>query len=602
VSVPHWTPWPTTCATRALLLLDTFEQVAAAAPLLVDLCAACPGVVAVVTSRTALRVRGEQTFPVPPLALPHPADPPDAEGFDRYAAVRLFVRRVQDIQPAFALTPANAAIVAAICQHLDGLPLAIELAASRTRMLPLPALLAGLERRQEVLVNGPCDLPARQRALRAALDWSHDLLDPKAQITFRRLAVFAGDFSADAAIATCAAANEPGAPLAPSDAAAAIETLVDDNLLALAEPAEPANGGEAVPRLHMLATVRAYALDRLRAASDEAPMQRAHADHCLAFAEEAAGALVGPDQADWVARVEQEYDGLQAALQWAWETQDVARGLRLAGALWYFWYVRGYLSEGRAWLERALTAAAMGAPAVPAGVYALACDGAGILAYGQHDHARAATLFERALTLYEQAGDHGGRAAVLGRLGLVALDQGDDARAAALADESLDLRWEVGDRWGAANALSTLGIVARLHGAYEPARELLHESLALKRALGDTWGMAYALNNLGLAAREQGRAEEARTLHEEALALFRQVHGTPGVADALHNLALVARDQGDDDRAAELAGQSLSVRRELEDWRGVAAPPRTLADIARDRGDAERVATLDAAWMSAPRQ
>jgi len=573
---------------RALLLLDTFEQVAAAAPLVVDLCVACPGVVAVVTSRTTLRVRGEQTFPVPPLALPHPADPPDAEGLGRYAAVRLFVRRVQDIQPAFALTPANAAGVAAICQHLDGLPLAIELAAARTRMLLLPALLAGLERRQDVLVNGPCDLPARQRALRAALDWSHDLLDPAAQTTFRRLAVFAGDFSADAAVATCAAAGEPDAPLAPGSVAAAIEALVNCNLLAATEPAD---GGEAVPRLHMLATVRAYALDRLRAAGDEAPMQRAHADHYLTFAEEAAGALVGPDQAAWVARVEREYDGLRAALQWAWEAQDVERGLRLAGALWYFWYVRGYLSEGRAWLERALTAAALGAlgapgaPTVPAGAHALACDGAAILAYGQNDHARAATLFERALTLYEQAGDRGGRAAVLGRLGLVALEQGDDARAATLADESLALRREVGDRWGAANALSTLGIVARLHGAYEPARELLHESLALKRALGDTWGMAYALNNLGLAAREQGRAEEARTLHEEALALFQEVHGTPGVADALHNLAMVARDQGNDDRAAELAGQSLSVRRALG-----------------DRGDAARAAPLDTAWMSTPRQ
>jgi len=343
-----------------------------------------------------------------------------------------------------------------------------------------------------------------------------------------------------------------------------------------------------MPRLHMLATVRAYALDRLRAAGDEARMQRAHADHYLTFAEEAAGALVGPHQATWVARVEREYDGLRAALQWAWEAQDVERGLRLSGALWYFWYVRGYLSEGRAWLERALTAAAMGAPAVPAvpaGAHALACDGAAILAYGQNDHARAATLFERALTLYEQAGDRGGRAAVLGRLGLVALEQGDDARAATLADESLALRREVGDRWGAANALSTLGIVARLHGAYEPARELLHESLALKRALGDTWGMAYALNNLGLAAREQGRAEEARTLHEEALALFQEVHGTPGVADALHNLAMVARDQGNDDRAAELAGQSLSVRRALG-----------------DRGDAARAAPLDTAWMSTPRQ
>jgi len=580
---------------RLLLLLDNFEQVAAAAPLVVDLCAACPGVVALVTSRTALCVRGEQTFPVPPLALPHPTDPPDVGTLGCYAAVQLFVRRVQDIKPGFALTPDNAATVAAICRYLDGLPLAIELAAARTRMLSLTALLAGLERCQDVLVNGPHDLPPRQRALRAALDWSHDLLDPAAQTTLRRLAVCAGDFSMDAAVAACTAAEgEPAVPLSPSNVAAAIETLVDGSLLSPIESAEAEDRGEAVSRLRMLTTARAYALNRLRAAAEEAWMRRAHADHYLTFAEEAAGALVGPDQAAWFARVEREYDNLRAALQWAWEAQDVARGLRLAGALWYFWSVRGYLTEGRAWLERALTAAATDASAAPTCAHALACDGAAILAYGQNDYARVATLLERALPLYEAAGDRGGRAAVLGRMGLVALDQGDYARAETLAGESLVLRREMGDCWGAANALSTLGIVARLHGAYERAHELLHESLALKRELGDTWGIAYALNGLGVAAREQGRADQAWTLHEEALALFREVRGTPGVADALNNLAIVARDRGDDDRAAELAGASLGIRRDVGDRRGLAATLRTFADVARDRGDTERSAALGA--------
>ncbi len=582
-------------ATRTLLVLDNFEQVAAAAPLVVDLCAACPGLVALVTSRRPLYMRGEQTFPVPPLALPHPSEPPDAEDLGRSVAVRLFVRRVQDIRPDFALTPANAAAVAAICRHLDGLPLAIELAAARTRLLPLPALLAQLERREDVLANGPRDLPARQRALRATLDWSHDLLDPATQIIFRCLAIFAGDFSADTAAATCAiAAADLAASLSPDDSAAAIEALADGSLLSPIEPDEAADGGAAVSCLRMLVPVRAYALSRLRAAGEETRMRRAHADHYLAFAEEAAGALVGPDQAAWIARVEREYDNLRAALQWVWEAQEVVRGLRLAGALWYFWYVRGYLAEGRAWLERALTAAATGGPAAATGAHALACDGAAILAYGQHDDARAATLLARALSLYQEAGDRGGRAAVLGRLALVALDQGDYARAEALAGESLALRRELGDRWGAANALSTLGLVMRLHGAYDRAEALLRESLALKRDLGDTWGVAYALNNLAVAAREQGRAEEAQALHEEAAALFREVRGVPGVADALNNLALVARDRGDDARAAELAGESLDVRRDVGDRRGAVATLRTLADVARDGGDAERAAALDA--------
>jgi len=578
---------------RLLLVLDNFEHVAAAATLVVELCAACPGLVALVTSRRPLYVRGEQTFPVPPLVLPHPSEPPDAEGLGRYAAVRLFVRRVQDSRPDFALTPANAAAVAAICQHLDGLPLAIELAAARTKMLPLSALLTQLERRQDVLANGPRDLPARQRALRATLDWSHDLLDPATQTIFRRLAVCAGDVSADTAAMCAIDDGESAAPLSPGDVAAAIEALADGSLLSPVEPDEAADGGEAAPRLRMLAPVRAYALNRLRASDEEARVRRAHADHYMAFVEEAAGALVGPDQAAWIARVEREYDGLRAALQWVWEAQEVERGLRLAGALWYFWYVRGYLTEGRAWLERALTAAAAGGIVVPAGAHALACDGAAILAYGQHDAARAATLFARALSLYQEEGDRGGRAAVLGRLALVALDEGDYARAEALAGESLALRRELGDRWGAANALSTLGIVARLHGAYEQAEALLRESLALKRELGDIWGVADALNNLGLAAREQGRAEEAQALHEEAQGLFRAVRGAPGVADALNNLALVARDRGDDDRAEELAGESLDVRRDVGDRRGVAATLRTLADVARDGGDAERAAALD---------
>jgi len=274
---------------RLLLVLDNFEHVVAAATFVVGLCAACPGVVALVTSRTALGVRGEQTFTVPPLALPDPADPPDAESLGRSAAVQLFVRRVRDVKPGFALTPDNAAAVAALCRNLDGLPLAIELAAARMKMLSLPALLAGLEQPHNVLVNGPRDLPPRQRALRAALDWSHDLLDPAAQTTFRRFAVCAGDFSTDAAIAICAVAEgEPVAPLAPDDVAAAIEALADGNLLSLIEANGAGDEGaasdgdeEAVPRLHMLATTRAYALNRLRAAGEEAWMRQVHADHYL---------------------------------------------------------------------------------------------------------------------------------------------------------------------------------------------------------------------------------------------------------------------------------------------------------------------------------
>ena len=599
---------------RTLLLLDNFEHVAAAATFVVALCAACPRVTVLATSRTALCVRGEQTFTVAPLALPDPAAPPDVEAMSRAAAVQLFVRRVQDVKSGFALTPDNAATVAALCRQLDGLPLAIELAAARAKMLSLPALLAQLERSQDVLVNGPRDLPPRQRALRATLDWSHDLLDPAAQATFRRLAVFVGDFATDAAIAICAVTNgEPAAPLAPDAVAAAIEALVDGSLLTPVTPNEVGDGGEEAddgdddadgdeesPRLRMLATMRAYALNRLRAAGEEAWMRRAHADHYLTFAEGAAGALVGPEQAAWFRRVEQEYDNLRAALYWAWEAQDVARGLRLAGALWQFWCVRGDLTEGRAWLERALTAAAtMGASAVPAGAHALACGGAAILAYGQADHARAATLLEQALSLYAQAGDDRGRAIVLGRMGAVALEGGDDARAETLAIESLALRREMGDRWGVANALHTLGAVARLRGEYERAAELLHESAALKRAVGDSWGLAHALNALGVAAREQGHCEEARARHEEALALFRAVRGAPGVADALHNLALVAREGGDMERAAALAAEGLSLRRDVGDRRGAAATLRTLADIARDRGDTERAATLDAERLTA---
>jgi len=600
-------------ARRLLLLLDNMEHVAAAAPGVVGLLATCPGLTVLATSRAALRVDGEQELLVPPLQSPDPARV-SVEDVACYPAVDLFVQRAQAVAPAFALTPANAPTVAALCRRLDGLPLAIELAAARIRLLPPRVLLDRLDNRLQVLSGGAPHLPERQQTLRGALDWSYNLLTSGERALFRRLSVFVGGCTLDAAEVVCTAS----APL-PLTVLDGLASLVDKSLVR----AEGEGEGDGEPRFGMLETMRAYGLDRLAAAGEAAATREGHAAYYLALAEVAEPEITGTEQERWLGRLEAEHDNLRAALRWAREDGEPAVGVRLAAALWRFWLIHGHLSEGRNWLEE-LLANMDGADdhrAGPAGVpidgdaprgatgarategerdalRAKALRGAGGLAIEQGDFRRAGALYEGALAVYRALGDTEGAAAALNNLGVAADGQGNYGRAAALYAQSLALKREVGDTRGVANSLSNLGRLALQRGDDEQAVTLHEEGLALSRGLGDTGSVALSLNSLGEVALYQGAYERAAALLEESVALARAVGDKRSLAFALNNLGDVALRQGDEARATACQEESLAVRRALGNDEGVAVSLGGLGDIARARGDHRHAADAYAESLS----
>jgi len=542
-----------------LLLLDNCEQVVAAAPELAALLGACPGLRVLATSRVALRVRGEQEFAVPPLALPDPTQVDDPVALAQVPAVALFVRRVRAARPDFALTAANAATVAAICRRLDGLPLALELAAAQIRLLPPAALLAQLDHRLAVLTGGARDLPARQQTLRATLAWSYDLLAPDEQALFRRLAVFVGGCALEAAGVVCQVAVDEGATVPEGeDVLVGLGALVSQSLVRLEEP-------DGEPRFTMLETIRDYALEYLRADGEEADTRRRHAAYYLTLAEASVLALRGSERGVWLARLEREHDNLRAALRWARESagDPAERGgeveLRLAGALWRFWYVRGHLSEGRRWLEGLLaegegTEGSVGRSAARAP----ALRGAGVLALYQGDDARARVLLEESLA--QAAGSAYDRSAALHDLAALALGQCDYERATALFEESLALDREREDAAGIATTLDSLGELAHLRGDDTRARALCEESLALSRRHGITWSIASALVNLGRVARARGDTGQALALYQESLGLTRTEGDRQWLAATLEGVAAVAATGGQPGRAARLLGAAAAAR------------------------------------------
>jgi predicted ATPase/class 3 adenylate cyclase len=571
---------------RLLLLLDNFEQVLGAAALVADLLRACPHLKALVTSREALRLGGERRVAVPPLALPDPRDlregaaPPTAR-LARSEAVRLFVARAQAVDAQFALTAANATAVAAICARLDGLPLALELAAARVRILAPAALLARLEHRLGLLTGGARDAPARQRTLRAALDWSYDLLSVEEQTLFRRLGVFAGGFTLEAVAEVCA--TPPGRPLDALDALDSLDSLVAKSL------ARPVEAAGAEPRFAVLESVREYALELLTAGGEEPAARRRHAAYYLALAERAEPALAGPDQGSWLDRLEQEHDNLRAALAWASEGGTMEAALRLAGALWPFWDLRGHFTEGRRWLAAALRRPG---PARPAW-RAKALHGAGALAWDQEDYGAARPLLEEALAVERASGNRRGIAAALDRLGDVARHQRDYELARSLCEQSLALCRELGDRPGTAAALTNLANVARRQGDQGRAQAFYEQSLAVSREVGDRRGIGWALNGLGLVASARGEDRRARAHYEASLVAFREVDDRRGIASLLlTNAWHVAQPQGDYARARALCEESLALSRELGDRRGVGFAQARLAQIAAARGDAALARSL----------
>jgi len=566
---------------RLLLALDDMEQVADAAPGLVALLGACPGVVALATSRAPLRVRGEHLFPVPPLALPAEEDMADPAALRRAPAVALFVACAQAIRPTFALDAGNAADVAAICARLDGLPLALELAAARLALFAPTALRARLERGLDALAGGARDLPERQRTLRATIAWSEDLLAPAARALFRRLAVFAGGCTLEAATAVCT-----GDPLTGADAPAVLEALGAQSLLRVGE------GGDGEPRVAPLETIRAYALERLEASGEGDATRHAHADHYLTLAEEAELALQGRAQQAWLGRLEEEHDNVRAALTWNLRgAGEVTVGLRLAGALTPFWDAHGHLREGRRWLEEAL-AAGEGQP-VPAAVRVKALAGLGWLAYRQGDYAGGRPVLEEGLTLARGLEDTPGgarlRAGTLLLLGLTLLGQGEAARARSLLEESLSLFREQGDHRGIATALNGLGTLEADHAR---ATAYYEESVAVSRAAGDSRLEAMVLGNLGVRAFQRGDPARAAALYAESLEVGRPLGEAYYRAMLLLNLGELARARGAGEEAASRYAESLRLSRETGLTTLTASGLEGLAGVWGARGDGARAARL----------
>jgi len=539
---------------RALLVLDNFEHVAAAAPLVAELLSACPQIAILVTSRSAVRVRGEHELPVPPLALPAASSvgmPVTLETLFAHAATALFVRRAATARPDFAPTAANAPAIAAVCRRLDGLPLAIELAAARIKLLSPQALLARLDRRLPLLVDGALDRPERQRTMRAAIAWSYDLLHAGEQALFRRLAAFAGVAPLEAVEAVCG--TDEDEELA-GDVLLWIESLLDKSLVWR----EEAPDGE--PRVGMLETVREYALERLAASGEEERTRQRHAAYYLALAERAEPELQGPGQLSWLARLEEEHDNLRAALRWALEredAEDAETGLRLVGALWLFWHTHGHLSEGRGWLERALSVGGASAPVMRAKVL----NRVGWIVLFQGEYAAAKRLIEQSVALYRELGEAKGLAASLVNLGFIAvLGERDDIPLLPLLDEAMALRPRLTDGRTIADLLLLDGLIAASRQEWGAGVALHEESLALYREMGDAQGMGMCLGNLGLIALARAEYAEAVTRLCENLQLARAADDKLAIQYSLLGLAGVATARGQPARGARLWGAAEVVR------------------------------------------
>jgi len=585
-----------------LLLLDNVEQVVAAAPFVGELLSACPGLTVLATSREALRLRAEHLFPVPPLALPAPGEGaaarhlsaygPDPSGrqrqctdsgegadlvaLERVAAVALFVQRARQVQPAFALTRENAPAVVAICARLEGLPLAIELAAARVKVLPPAALLARLERRLPLLASGARDLPARQRTMRDAIAWSHDLLDTDEQRLFQRLAVFAGGWTLEAAEAVCN--RDGGLPL---DMLDGLASLIDKSMV---RQEAHGDGGDGESRFRMLETVREYGLERLALAGDEDDARASHAAYYLALVERAEPELTGAEQPRWMERLEGEHDNVRAALRWARDHDSVAL-LRLVAVLWWFWALRGHVREGVEWLTIALAVPGSANP-VAALARARVLTGLGNFAReAQGDYARATALHEEALALFRAHDDRRGVANTLYCLGYVLLRQNCYARGEGLLRESVALSRETGDRWQWAMSLHFLAYANLHQGHYPSATALFEQSLALQGELRDARGTALGLWGAGLVAQHEGAYARATDLYERSQSLLRGLGEDFALGRVLRGLGEVAWCQGDLARAQALLGESLTMRRTLGDAWGEALSLQSLAAVVLGRGD-----------------
>jgi predicted ATPase/DNA-binding winged helix-turn-helix (wHTH) protein len=557
-----------------LFLLDNFEHLIQAAPTVAELLAAAPNLKILVTSRAALHLYGEHEFPVPPLALPDSRSMPTVEILSQCPAVALFVQRAAAARPDFALNRENASAIAEICARLDGLPLAIELAAARVKVLSPSAMRTRLASRLQLLTGGARDLPQRQQTLRATMDWSYDLLNAAEQKLLRRLSVFVGGCNLEGVEAVCDTRGDFDLDLLDGMA-----SMVDKSLL---QQIEQPNGES---RFVMLETIREYAREKLEASMEGALTRRAHAAYCLVLAEEQTTERSGAEGGAWLERFALEHDNFRAGLEWLTETGDAEWGLRLGAALFRFWETREYLTEGRDRLGKLLKLAGAAAP-TKARTRALFA--AGVLASEQGDYTSADALIRESIDIARQLRDKQGVAVSLNALAVLTRDRGAVATAHALFEESLELWRELGDLKAVARALSNLANVVKLQGDFDRARSLYAECLSIFRGLGDRTGVAWSLNYQGDVARDQGDSVAARTLYEEGLAIFRELGDRWGIAGTLADLGTLAREQQNCPAAHTLYRESLRIFQELNHKRGIARLLECLACSAAAQFQAER--------------
>jgi len=559
-----------------LLVLDNFEQVVSAAPIAAELLHECPKLKILVTSRTPLRIRGEHELLVHPLALPEPEKSASVDVLLSSPSVRLFVQRAKAVRPEFELTPENARTVAEVCIRVDGLPLALELAAVRIRIMSPEIILKRLEKRLGLLTGGAQDLPARQRTLRDTIAWSYDLLDPIAKKVFRRVSVFVGGFSLDAAQSVCGTF-----PDGDVDALDSLSKLVEGNLVYRVDA-----GGEM--RFGMLETIREFALESLETAGESGKALEAYSNFFLEFAEKAEPELRRPDQAEWLTQLDRDHDNLRAVIRWSIENGNVDLSLRLASHLWRFWYIRGHWAEGRVWIARTIDKSG----STQSVARAKALFGNGVLASVQDDFPAAHSLLDRSLALFRELGDKEGIAFALNSLAIVARSEGDLSGGMKLQEDSLALMREIGNKWGIALVLMNMGVGQRAQGDHAKAAKLHEQSLQLFRELGDKRYIARMLINLGIDSRDKGDLKQSRRLLTESLSLSREMGEKIGIAESLLYLGSVAKRQGEFSSAVELLRESLAVYYELGDKEGIATCFDEYASCDCARGAVEHATRL----------
>lgn len=561
-------------ARSLLLVLDNFEQLVSAASHLSELLLACPELKLLVTSRAVLHLRGEHVFPIPPLALSDPHQLAAQSILSSSSAVALFCQRSQEITPDFQLTPENAQAVAEICRRLDGLPLALELAAARVKLFPPHELLIRLQQGQPLLKSAARDVPARQQTLQQTIKWSYDLLDEQEQSLFRRLSIFVGGCSLPAAEAVCQVPGERKI-----DILEGISSLLDKSLLR-----QVAQNQEA-PRFELLETIRAFGLECLVEAGESRDAAQAHAHYFLRLAEAAEPQLYGPAQVVWLDTLEREHENLRAALRWLLESRATELALRLSVSIARFWTIRGYVPEGRQWLQKALELSEQEPLVTP--VRAKALNWAGWLAVLQGELATAATLCQQSLELSRHLSDESTMALALHRLGIISSSQGDVVKACSLLEESIVHYQAVDDTSGLAYSLMVMGGLTLGQKKPGEVRAMLEEGLALFQALKNDEGIAWSLYALARLSLLLADFEQVYTFSNEALTLFRKLSLDEGIGSTLFLLGQVHLRQGETDLAGSRFTESLQLSREVGNRHRVAHTLFSLACVAVLQGNRE---------------